>query len=242
MLEEKERMDHKECFGSLKEVSLSGSRTMTQSRPECRNCDAIRDCLRYTKQLDDEKKEKEEMRKQNFITQIIDHSFVYSNDLGSCILKFLSRIYSSPLGTILFKNLFLFFEIPRNSLSSNLPVTISRAMIDLLRGEKDEPESSHPLAPRPRRGVEDDFALRIILFHRSFPNSPEANIGMIAYEAARALASDDLAIKQILQILSDSEANQVRKMDAETRTKWLIEKWGFWDEIEVLKKEMAVKQ
>ena len=235
-------MDHKECFGSLKEVSLSDSRTMTQSRPECRNCAEIRDCLRYTKQLADEKKEKEELRKQNFITQIIDHSYVFSNDLGSCILKFLSRIYSSPLGTILFKNLFLFFEIPRNSLSSNLPITVSRAMIDLLRGEKDGPESSHPLAPRARRGVEDDFALRIILFHRSFPNSPEANIGMIAYEAARALASDDLAIKQILQVLSDSEANQLRKMDAETRTKWLIEKWGFWDEIEALKKEMAAKK
>ncbi len=235
-------MDHKECFGSLKEVSLSGGQTMTQSRPECRNCAEIRDCLRYTKQLADEKKEKEEMRKQNFITQIIDHSYVFSNDLGSCILKFLSRIYSSPLGTILFKNLFLFFEIPRNSLSSNLPVTISRAMIDLLRGEKDGPGSSHPLAPRPRRGPEDDFALRIILFHTSFPNSPEANIGMIAYEAARALASDDLAVKQILQVLPDSEANQLRKMDAETRTKWLIQKWGFWDEIEALKKEMAAKK
>jgi hypothetical protein len=235
-------MDHKECFGSLKEVSLSDSRTMTQSRPECRNCGEIRDCLRYTKQLDDEKKEKEELRKQNFITQIIDHSYVFSNDLGSCILKFLSRIYSSPLGGVLFKNLFLFFEIPRNALSSNLPVTISRAMIDLFRGQKDGPQSSHPLAPSSRRGLEDDFALRIILFHRSFPNSPEANIGMIAYEAARALASDDLAIKQILQILSDSEASQLRKMDTETRTKWLIEKWGFWDEIEALKKEMAIKK
>ncbi len=233
-------MDHKECFGSLKEVSLSGGRTMTQSRPECRNCAEIRDCLRYTKQLADEKKEKEELRKQNLITQIIDHSYVFSNDLGSCILKFLSRIYSSPVGAVLFKNLFLFFEIPRSSLSSNLPVTISRAMIDLLRGEKDGQE--HPRAVPPRRGPEDDFILRVILLHRSFPNSPEANIGMIAYEAARALASDDVAIKQILQVLPDPEANQLRKMDGETRIKWLIEKWGFWDEIEVLKKEMAAKK
>jgi hypothetical protein len=232
-------MDHKECFGSLKEVSLSGGRTMTQSRPECRNCEEIRDCLRYTKQLADEKKEKEELRKQSFITQIIDHSYVFSNDLGSCILKFLSRIYSSPLGTVLFKNLFLFFEIPRNSLSSNFPVAISRTMIDLLRGGKDELESP---APHLRRGLEDDFALRIILFHRSFPDSPEANIGMIAYEAARALASDDLAIKQILQVLSDSEADKLRKIDSEARTRWLIEKWGFLDEFEALKKEMAVKK
>ncbi len=231
-------MDHKDCFGSLQEVSLSGGRTMTQSRAECRNCEEIRDCLRYTKQLADEKKEKEELRKQNLITQIIDHSYVFSNDLGSCILKFLSKIYSSPLGTILFKNLFLFFEIPRNSLSSNFPVAISRTMLDLLRGAKDEskPPASH------LRGHEDDFALRIILFHRSFPNAPEANVGMIAYEAARALASDDLAIKQILQVLSDSEADQLRKKDTEARTSWLIEKWGFWDEIEALKKELAAKK
>jgi len=232
-------MDHKECFGSLKEVSLSGGRTITQSRPECRNCEEIRDCLRYTKQLADEKKEKEELRKQNLITQIIDHSYVFSNDLGSCILKFLGKIYSSPMGTILFKNLFLFFEIPRNSLSSNFPVAISRAMLDLLRGEKHE--STSP-AFHPQRNSEDDFALRIILFHRSFPNSPEANVGMIAYEAARALASDDLAIKQILQVLSDSEADKLRKIDSEARTRWLIEKWGFMDEFEALKKEMAVKK
>jgi len=232
-------MDHKDCFGSLEEVSLSGGQTMTQSRPECRNCEDIRDCLRYTKQLAAEKKEKEELRKQNLITQIIDHSYVLSNDLGSCILKFLSKIYNSPLGAILFKNLFLFFEIPRNSLSSNFPVAISRKMLDLLRGEKDESMSP---APHPQRNSEDDFALRIILFHRSFPNSPEANVGMIAYEAARALASDDLAIKQILQVLSDSEADQLRKKDTEARTGWLIEKWGFWDEIEALKKELAAKK
>ncbi len=234
-------MDHKECFGSLKEVILQDGRTMTQSRPECRNCNEIRDCLRYPKQIAEEKREKEELRKQSFITQIIDHSYVYSNDLGSCILKFLSKIYSSPVGAVLFKNLFLFFEIPRSPLSSNLPITVSRAMIDLLRGEKDAPESPHPLATS-RRGPEEDFVLRVILFHRSFPNSPEANIGMIAYEAARALASDDLAIKQILKVLSDSEANQLRKMDAEGRAKWLIGKWGFWDEIEALKKAMAAKK
>lgn len=233
-------MDHKECFGSLKEVNLSDSRTMTQAKPECRNCGEIRDCLRYNKKIADEKREKEELRKQNLITQIIDHSHVFSNDLGSCILKFLSRIYSSPIGNVLFKNLFLFFEIPRNSLTSTLPVTISRTMIDLLRGEKDEPESAYPLATR-RSPVEDDFTLHVILFHRSFPNSSEANIGMIAYEASRAMASDELAIKQILRVLSDSEASQLRKMDAEARAKWLIGKWGFWDEIEALKKEMSKK-
>jgi hypothetical protein len=236
-------MDRKDCFGSLKETTLNDGRTMSQSRPECRNCEEIRDCLRYTKQLADEKKEKEEMRKQNLITQIIDHSYVFSNELGSCILKFLSRIYSSSLGAVLFKNLFLFFEIPRNSLSSNLPISISRTMIDLFRGEKDGTEPSpYPQAAHQRRGLEEEFTLRVILFQKSFPDSPEANIGMIAYEAARALASDDLGIKQILQVLSDSEANQLRKLDAEARTRWLIEKWGFLDEFEALTKEMAVKK
>jgi hypothetical protein len=226
----------------LKEVSLSGGQTMTQSRPECRSCGEIRDCLRYTKQVDEEKKEKEELRKQNLITQVIDHSYVFSNELGSCILKFLGRIYSSSLGAVLFKNLFLFFEIPRNSLSSNIPISISRTMIDLFRGEKDGPEPSNPQAAHQRRGLEEQLTLRIILFQKSFPDHPEANIGMIAYEAARALASDDLGIKQILQVLSDSEASQLRKLDVEARTRWLIEKWGFLDEFEALKKEMAVKK
>jgi len=235
-------MDRKDCFGSLKEVSLSGGQTMTQSRPECRSCGEIRDCLRYTKQVDEEQKEKEELRKQNLITQVIDHSYVFSNELGSCILKFLGRIYSSSLGAVLFKNLFLFFEIPRNSLSSNIPISISRTMIDLFRGEKDGPEPSNPQAAHQRRGLEEQLTLRIILFQKSFPDHPEANIGMIAYEAARALASDDLGIKQILQVLSDSEASQLRKLDVEARTRWLIEKWGFLDEFEALKKEMAVKK
>jgi len=233
-------MDRKDCFGSLKEVSLSDGRTMTQSRSECRNCEEIRDCLRYTKQLADEKKERDEMRKQNLITQIIDHSYVFSNELGSCILKFLGRIYSSSLGAVLFKNLFLFYEIPRNSLSSNLPIPISRTMVDLLRGEKDGPElPANPQATRQRRGLEEEFTLRIILFQRSFPDHPEANVGMIAHEVARAFASDDLGIKQILQVLSDSEASQLKKLDAEARTRWLIEKWGFLDEFEALKREMA---
>ena len=235
-------MDHKDCFGSLKEVSLSGGQTMTQSRPECRSCGEIRDCLRYTKQIDDEKKEKEELRKQNLITQVIDHSYVFSNELGSCILKFLGRIYSSSLGAVLFKNLFLFFEIPRNSLSSNIPISISRTMMDLFRGEKDGPEPSNPQAAHQRRGPEEQLTLRIILFQKSFPDHPEANIGMIAYEAARALASDDLGIKQILQVLSDPEADRLRKLDVEARTRWLIEKWGFLDEFEALKKELAVKK
>jgi hypothetical protein len=236
-------MDHKDCFGSITEVTLSNGQTMTQSRPECRNCQEIRDCLRYTKQLADEIKEKEELKKQSWITEIIDHSFVVSNELGSCLLKFLNRIYSSSIGAILFKNLFLFFEIPQNSLSSNLSISISRTMMGLLRGEKDESNPPpNPQAFHQRRGLEEGFTLRIVLFQKSFPNSPEANMGMIAYESARALASDDLGIKQILQVLPDSEANVFRKMDLEARIKWLIGKWGFLEEFEALKKIVALSK
>ena len=234
-------MDHKDCFGSIREVTLGNGQTVTQSKPECRNCQEIRDCLRYTKQIAEEKKEKEELRKQNWITEIIDHSFVVSNELGSCLLKFLNRIYSSSLGAILFKNLFLFFDVPQNSLSSNLSISISRTMMGLLRGENQESNpSSNPQATPQRRGLEEGFTLRIILFQKSFPNSPEANMGMIAYEAARALASDDLGVKQILQVLSDPDANLFKKMDLQTRIKWLIGKWGFLEEFEALKKIVAL--
>ena len=236
-------MDNKNCFGSLQQTTLDDGQTTTQSRPECRNCQEIRDCLRYTKQLADEKKEKEELRKQNWITEIIDHSFVVSNELGSCLLKFLNRIYSSSLGAILFKNLFLFFDVPQNSLSSNLSISISRTMMGLLRGEKDESNPpSNPQATHQGRGLEEGFTLRIVLFQKSFPNSPEANMGMIAYEAARALASDDLGVKQILQVLSDSETNLFKRMDLDARIKWLIGKWGFLEEFEALKKVVALSK
>jgi hypothetical protein len=236
-------MDHKDCFGSLQQTTLDDGQTMTQSRPECRNCQEIRDCLRYTKQIADEEKEKEELRKQNWITEIIDHSFVVSNELGSCLLKFLNRIYSSSLGAILFKNLFLFFDVPQNSLSSNLSISISRTMMGLLRGEKDQSDPPpNPQAFHQRRGLEEGFTLRIVLFQKSFPNSPEANMGMIACEAARALASDDLGVKQVLQVLSDSDANLFKRMDLETRIKWLVGKWGFLEEFEALKKIVALSK
>jgi hypothetical protein len=236
-------MNHRDCFGSLLQTSLDDGQTTTQSRPECRNCQEIRDCLRQTKQLADEKKEKEELRKQSWITEIIDHSFVVSNELGSCLLKFLNKIYSSSLGAILFRNLFLFFDIPQNSLSSNLSISISRTMMNLLRGERDQSDPPpNPHAIHQRRGLEEGFTLRVVLFQKSFPNSPEANMGMIAHEAARALASDDLGIKQILQVLSDSEASLFKKMDLETRIRWLIGKWGFLEEFEALKKVVALSK
>ena len=236
-------MDRKHCFGSLQQVTLSDGQTMTHSRPECRNCQEIRDCLRHTQQLADELKEKDELKKQSWITEIIDHSFVVSNELGSCLLKFLNKIYSSSIGAILFKNLFLFFDVPQNTLSSNLSISISRTMMALLRGEKEESNPSpNPQVFHQRRVSDEGFSLRIILFQRSFPNSQEANMGMIAYEAARALASDDLGVKQILQVLPDPEASTFRKMDLDARIKWLIGKWGFLEEYEALKKITALSQ
>ena len=164
-------MDHKDCFGSLKDIDLNNSQTTTQARLECRNCEEIRDCLRYSKQLVEEKKEKDELRKQNMIAQIIDHSHVTSNEIGSCLLEFLSRLYSSPLGAVLFKNLFLFYEVPQNSLSSNLSIPISRTMIDLLQGEKNEPEL--PPIPRPpsnEGGSKKDLPSGLFCFRDLFPN------------------------------------------------------------------------
>jgi len=233
-------MDRKDCFGSLKEVSLNQSHTTTQARPECRTCEEIRDCLLYSKQLAEEEKERDELNKQNIIAQIIDHSHLISNEIGSCLLEFLSRLYSSPLGVILFKNLFLFYEIPPNSISSNLSISISRTMVDLLQGEKTEPGvPSLSQATQQRGGLEEGFALRIVLFQRSFPKNQKANMGMIAYEVARAFASDDLAVKQILQTLPDAERDLFKKMDIDRRANWLIAKWGFLGEFEALEKEMA---
>jgi len=235
-------MDKKDCFGSIKEVSVNQSHTMTLSKPECRNCEEIRDCLRYSKQLEEEEKERDELRKQNVIAQMIDHSHVVSNELGSCLLEFLSRIYSSPLGSVLLKNLFLFYETPKGALSSTLTIPISQPIMDLIqRGIDEARESSVPPSPQ-RGGLKEGFALRIFLLQKSFPNLPKANMGLIAYEVARAFASDDLGIKQILQVLSDSETDLFKKMDTEARMKWLIEKWGFLDEFEALKKERAVEK
>jgi len=229
-------MDGKDCFGSLKEISLDNSHTTTQAKLECRNCEEIRDCLRYSKQLAEEEKEREELRKQNMISQIIDLSQITSNEIGSCLLEFLSRIFYSPMGMVFFKNLLLFCEIPRNSSSFNLSIPISRRMMDLIRGGADP--TGLPTGHQQAR-FEEGFTLRVILFRQSFPNNPRANMGLIAYEVARSFASDELGIKQILYALSEVETNLFKKMDIDHRTNWLIGKWGFLEEFEALKNEMA---
>jgi hypothetical protein len=233
-------MDRKECFGSLKEINLNQSQTTTQAKPECRNCEEIRECLRYSKQLAEEEKEREELRKQNMISQIIDLSHITSNEIGSCLLEFLSRIFYSPLGTVLFKNLLLFYEVPQSSSSFSFSIPISRTMMGLIRGA--EVEGSDPArlsGTKPQAGFEEGLTLRIVLFQRSLPHHPQANMGMIAYEVARTFASDDQVVKQILQILPDVERDLFKKMDIDRRANWLIAKLGFLEEFEALEKEMT---
>ncbi len=233
-------MDRKDCFGSIKEVTMDTSQTVTHTRPECRNCEEIRDCLRTSKQMEEERKERNELRKQNMISQIIDLSHIVSNEVGSCLLEFLNRIFYSPLGTVLFKNLLLFFEIPQGPASFNLSIPISRTLMNLIQeGQVEETNSAHPSGAKPQAGREGGFTLRIVLLQRSFPNHPAANMGMIAYEVARAFASDDLAVKQILQILPDVERDLFKKMDIDRRANWLIGKWGFLEEFDALEKEMT---
>jgi len=222
-------MERRDCFGSIKEVAVDVGRTLTHARPECRNCEEIRDCLRTSKQIEEERKERDELRKQNLIAQIIDHSHITSNEIGSCLLEFLSRIYSSPIGMILFRNLLLFYEVPQRSSSFHLTIPISRKTMGLIQGEGSGGE----------RTDLEGFTLRIVLFKQSFPNHPKANMGMIAHEVARAFASDDLGIKQIIQTLSDSETDLFKRMDIETRTNRLVAKWGFLEEFEAFEKEMT---
>ena len=233
-------MDRKDCFGSIKEVTVDTSQNITHTKPECRNCEEIRDCLRTSKQMEEERKERDELRKQNMISQIIDVSHITSNELGSCLLEFLSRIFYSPLGTVLLKNLLLFYEIPQGPSSFNLSIPMSRTMMDLIReGQAEGTNSANLSGARPRAGLEKGFTLRIVLFQRSFPDHPAANMGMIAYEVARAFASDEVAVKQILQILPDVEKDLFKKMDINRRANWLIGKWCFLEEFEALEKEMT---
>jgi len=219
-------MDRKDCFGSIKEITVDVGRTLTHARPECRNCEEIRDCLRTSKQIEEEGKERDELRKQNLIAQIIDHSHITSNEIGACLLEFLSRIYSSPIGMILFRNFLLFYEVPQSSSSYHLTIPISRATMDLIQGEGEQ------------TGFEG-FTLRIVLFKQSFPNHPKANMGMIAYEVAHTFSSDPLATNEISKMLSGAEMNLYKKMDVEARTTWLIEKLGFADDVEAFREEMA---
>ena len=243
-------MGKKECFGTVKEVVLQTGFTMTQTRPECRNCEDFRDCLRYSKQTIEERdgrsaveaeRERDELKKQELITQIIDLSQVLSNEIGSCLLEFLNRTYTSPLGTVLFKSVLLFYELPRDTMSHTITITISPSTLDLIQvGEVKLGHPSDLKGDSSRKGTRESIPVRIVLLQRSFSNNRKANMGLIAYEVAHLFASDSLGISQLLEVLPESEGNSFKKMNDEERTGWLMEKWGFLEELKAFKKEIAL--
>ncbi len=220
-------MTRKECFGSIKETPLENGMTMTQTKPECRDCEDFRDCLFHVKERDDE-------RKQALLAKIIDHSEVHSNEMGTCLLNFLNRMYSNPIGIALFKNLILFQEISEDDSSSTITVPLSRSVLDLFRN------GSPDTADMEQGGSSgQDLLLRIILIHRRFPNNQKANVGLVAHEVARIFSSNDHGMNQVLEVLSGQEARTFGKMDIRLRTNWLIEKWGFTEEHEAFRNEVT---
>lgn len=233
-------MERKDCFGSIHEITLENGMTRTNAKPECRNCEEVRDCLRYGKQIAEEKREREELRKQNMIAKIIDISVVLSNEFGTCLLEFLNRIYSSSLGEILFRNLLLFYEVPKGLYSMPITIPITAETIDLLQGKPwgEEPSNLTRGFHAPETSKEK-FFIRIVLIQRSFQNNRKANIGLIAHEVARVFSMDDHGIRQILEALHDSEKDLFKKMDGGQRIPWLLTKWGFLEELEAMKQELS---
>ena len=224
-------MIRKECFGSIREVTLENGMTMTQTKPECRDCVDFRDCLFHVKAKDDE-------RKQALIAKIIDHSEVHSNEMGTCLLDFLNRMYSNPIGTALFKNLILFQELSQDDLSLTITVPISQSLLSLLDDESaDTLQSFDPGKIEQESASEQSFLLRIVLLQKRFPNNRKANIGLIAHEVARMFSSNDHGTKQVMEMLSEPEVKIFTKMDTRLRTNWLIEKWGFPEEHEAFRNE-----
>ena len=234
-------MEIKECYGSLLEITDKNGFTMTESRPECRDCEGLRDCLRYSKQRVEEQGEENELTKQNMITQIIDLSQIASNALGECLLEFLNRIYSSPIGAVLFKNLLLFLEVPKGELSSIVTVPISPSTVDLIQ-EEVKGDRDIDQAETVKKKASGEFFLQIVLIHGYFPHNKKANMGLIAYEVAHLFSSDSNGIRQILQKFTHSESYLFKKMDEKHRIDWLMKKWGFGDEFEAFQNEVgAVK-
>jgi hypothetical protein len=229
-------MEKKECFGSIAEITDENGLTTIKTRLECRGCGDFRGCLRQGKQAMDEKRERNELRKQNLIAQIIDTSHMISNEIGSCLLDFLNRIYDSPLGMVLFRNLLLFCEVPKEVLSYSLSFPISPSTLEWIgiEGEGLGDEMASDESGKGKGG----FDIRIVLIQRHFPNNRKANMGLIAREVTRLFSTDEKGTKQILQTLTPSEINLFKKMDGEQRIGWLMNKWGFQEETVALRKEL----
>lgn len=233
-------MVRKECFGSIKEVILPDGFAQIQTKPECRECQEFRDCLQYSKQPTEEREDRDELRKQDMIAKILDLSQILSNEIGSSLLEFLNRIYNSTLGTVLFKNLLIFYEIPKDTLSLTLAIPIFPSTLDLIHGG--EARVEHSLSQtgiHQQEASKEGFSIHIVLIQRSFPSNRKANTGLIAHEIARLFSTNSQVVNQILQTLTNSEIDQFKKMDIEDRMSWLMGKWGFLDEFEAFKKERA---
>jgi hypothetical protein len=240
---EKGFMERRECFGSIEETTGRDGLTTVKTRPECRDCGDFRGCLHQNKQRAEEEEEQDELRKQDLIAQIIDISHLISNEIGSCLLEFLNRIYNSPIGMVLFKNLPLFYEIPRNATTFSFTIPISPLMVELIEGNAARREETRNRSGVSRQGKgKEEFYLRIILIQGHFPNNQKANIGLIAREVARLFASDPTGIRQILQTFDASEIDVFRKMDAEQQIGWLMKRWGFQEDLDALRSEMMKPQ
>ena len=175
------------------------------------------------------------------ITRIIDSSVMISNEMGSCLLEFLNRIYNSSLGTLLLKNFLLFFEVPRNALSSSLLIPVSRNTLELMQGGG--PKEENPVnrtGTFPQRSTKEEIFLEIVLIQSSFPNNRKACVGLIAYEVARLFSSDSRNLGQVLQVLTESEIDQLKKLNGEMQVDWLLTNWGFSEELKALKKEVSL--
>jgi hypothetical protein len=213
-------MARKECFGSIREVESGDHMTITQATFGCRDCLEFRKCLQFAR-------ERDEIKKQNMIAKMIDLSEVHSNEIGACLLECMSRIYSSPLGSALFKNLFMFFEVPRDVSSFSFTIPISSPIMSLMADGEETPFKG--------------FTVRVVMIQRIFPGQRKANMGLIAQEVARALSSDDRGANEILQMLSETEGTKFRKMDAKLQAGWLIQRWGFQEEYEAFQREIQKK-
>ena len=231
-------MERRACFGTMQEITRPDGCTSLQTKPECRTCMELMECLRHGKKATEEKNEKDELKKQEMIAQTLDLSQILTNEVGSCILEFLNRIYRSPLGGILFKNLLLFFEMPLKGSSLSLTVPVSSTILDMVQGGEDETGQSGDRSALPgEQKPRDGFTFRIILIQKHFPNNRKANTGLIAREVIRTFSSDDDGMDQICQVLTAPETKLFRTMGPESRVKWLMQKWGFLEELKAIEKE-----
>lgn len=233
-------MEHRTCFGSIQEITRPDGLVTTATRPECRSCAEMLECLRHAKKRAETNHEKDEIERQERIARILDLSQIVSNEVGSCLLHFLNRIYHSSLGSVLLKNLLLFFELPDKSPSFSLTLPLSLSILRPVSDDEPEEETRSNLAGArsdlpPPRGV----TLRIILIQSSFPGNHQATMGLIAREVVRALSSDRDGLKQISKVLPDAEARRLGTMLSEARVRWLMQKWGFEEEAKALEKALT---